>query len=333
MIKYLILFSLIAASLQIPHCKETSKICKSCVNGYTLVKDNYDYSDCIEDKKLKAIQDELPNCIDANDEYTECISCERGYVWSSLQKKCIQKTHCEELDEDDKCEECGYYTIDLDSGNCIEKSFCYLASGNKCKECFPYYYLKDNGECERISIPHCIYLDESNKCSECDDYYYAKDGICENNPEHCESYNNLEGKCNNCENGYYLSDDKECKEVQKVENCEKYQDNYNRCSYCSNSYYLDNNNKCIEVTNLIDKCIYYSSSTQCSGCDDGYKPSEDGKECKKLCDTEEICEECEFSYVSYDYGKTCTLFGSQTNDGKRIISINSALVIILLFVL
>ena len=51
MIKHIILFALITASLQIPHCKETSKTCKSCKDGYTLVKYNYGGSECIEEEK------------------------------------------------------------------------------------------------------------------------------------------------------------------------------------------------------------------------------------------------------------------------------------------
>ena len=365
MIKYLIVSSLIAASLQIPHCEETTKICKNCKDGYTLVKYNNEYTECIEAKTLKAIQEKLPNCISPNEDYTQCYSCERGYAWSSSQKACIQKTHCEELDENDKCKDCGYYAIDSDSGNCIEKPFCYIASGSKCKECFEYYYPDANGECKRIPFDHCL-VGNSEKCSECDDYYYVVEGKCEKikpgncirlkedsttecekcddyyyvnggkcekNPDYCSYY--YENKCHYCKEGYYLLDG-QCQPVTKVPNCDGYNREENKCYSCASPYYLDEN-ECKIVTDQIPNCVYYSDADHCEECDsnNGYKLNEDGTNCEKYCDTEEICEDCEYNYLSFDYGKTCTILDSslETNDGNRLNSLNFALVILLLFAL
>ena len=367
MIKHIILFALITASLQIPHCKETSKTCKSCKDGYTLVKYNYERSECIEKEKLKLIQEKLQNCIDANEDNTICYTCERGYVLNSSQK-CIKKDYCQELDENDKCKDCGYYALDSDSGNCIEKPLCRKVSGSKCTECFQYYYLNKNGECkriplehclvgnseecslcddyyhvvkgkcEKIGLEHCISLEEedSTKCEECDEYYYAKDGKCEKYPDHCVSYNSYEDVCQSCEEGYYPSNSK-CLRANKVDNCEEY-NSENKCGCCAPSYYLNSDkNECIKVAKAIDNCIYYSDATHCSECDEynGYDVSENEEECDKYCDTEEICEECEYNYISLDYGKTCTIVDSslQTNDGNRLNSLNFVFVIFLLFAL
>ena len=70
----------------------------------------------------------------------------------------------------------------------------------------------------------------------------------------------------------------------------------NKCDYCVPYYYLDSyKNECIKVTKAIANCIYYSDATHCPECDEGYEVSENEEECEKYCDTEEICEECEYN--------------------------------------
>ena len=338
MIKNLILFALINASLQIPHCKVNFKTCKNCQNGLTLIKYNNGDFDCIDNEDLQEIQKIVPNCIELKeDDNTKCEYCERGYALSSSKTSCIKKDHCNEFDENDpgkKCTECFEYYYPDDNGECkrIPIVRCLIGNSKKCSECDEYYYFVE-GKCEKIELEHCVRLEEdSSKCEECDEYYHVKDdGECEKNPDHCRYYGN---ECNYCEEGYYLSDG-ECQTVTKVEHCEKYDGVENKCYSCAPSYYLDEN-ECKIVTDQIPNCVYYSDADHCEECDidKGYVPSEEGK-CEKYCDTEDICEECEYNYYSFDYGKTCTILDSslETNDGNRLNSLNFALVILLLFAL
>ena len=336
MINHLILFALINASLQIPHCKEIGKTCKNCPNGLTPVNYNDGEFECIEKEDLQAIQAIVPNCIELNeDDDTKCEYCERGYALSSSKTSCIKKDHCNEFDENDsskKCIDCFEYYYPDDTGECqrIPIVHCLVGNSEKCSECDDYYYVVEE-KCEKIELDYCVRLKEdSTECKKCDDYYYIKNGKCEKNPYHCSYYDN---ECRYCENGYYLSN-KECLPVTKVENCNEY-NNENECSVCAPSYYLDNN-ECKKVTNPIPYCVYYSDAENCYECDidKGYTPNDEGK-CEKYCDIEDICEECEFNYASFDYGKTCTILDSslQTNDGNRLNSLNFALVIFLLFAL
>ena len=338
MIKNLILFALINASLQIPHCKVNFKTCKNCQNGLTLIKYNNGDFDCIDNEDLQEIQKIVPNCIELKeDDNTKCEYCERGYALSSSKTSCIKKDHCNEFDENDpgkKCTECFEYYYPDDNGECkrIPIVRCLIGNSKKCSECDEYYYFVE-GKCEKIELEHCVRLEEdSSKCEECDEYYHVKDdGECEKNPDHCRYYGNA---CYSCEEGYYLSDG-ECQTVTKVEHCEKYDGVENKCYSCAPSYYLDEN-ECKIVANPIPNCVYYSDADHCEECDieKGYAPSEEGK-CEKYCDTEDICEECEYNYYSFDYGKTCTISDSslETNDGNRLNSLNFALVILLLFAL
>ena len=238
---------------------------------------------------------------------------------------------------DGKCTECNKYYYPDDNGECKRISIPHCLTGNseKCSECDKYYYVV-KGKCEKIKLGNCVRLEEdSTECAKWDDYYHVKDGECEKNPDHCHHYYN--NACNYCEEGYYISDG-ECLPVTKVDHCDEYNGQENKCTYCVAPYYLNSyENECIKVTKIIANCIYYSDATHCSECDEynGYEVSENKEECIKYCDTEDICEECEYNYYSFDYGKTCKVLDSslQTNQGIILNSINFVVVTFLLIAL
>ena len=56
MIKYLVLFSLIAASFQIQNCEITKSVCSKCISGFKLVNLEPNGTICINETKITEIK-------------------------------------------------------------------------------------------------------------------------------------------------------------------------------------------------------------------------------------------------------------------------------------
>ena len=98
MLKVLIFISFISFSLQIENCIETMSVCKTCKEGYTLVKSKYATS--IECMKNELIGGADEGCLFYSDSTKQfCQECKQGYAKDYLDYKTCIKTddHCEEV--------------------------------------------------------------------------------------------------------------------------------------------------------------------------------------------------------------------------------------------
>lgn len=335
MIKSLIIICLITFSLQIEHCVDSKKVCKTCAQNYELVElnDNFD-AKCLNSAKLKALNNIIENCVYGDIETKTCQECRRYYFLDIDQKKCIYSPHCNYF-SDNECTQCEQ-PYALNNGNCVENLYCEKIENEKCIKCRTYYYPNENGECVRIPKNHCIVWDFT-KCTVCENYYYPNEnGECEKiNLPNCEYVDPDDPtECMDCEKNYFINEDGECQKIT-IENCALYEsenkclicensyqvnkegkcelnpehclqfDDENKCVYCINNYYLDNE-ECKKIK--IENCTYldWSDSNKCGHCDFGYELSEDGTQCINTCqEIDEICYECTYNYYPFENGKSC----------------------------
>ena len=318
-LKYILLFFLIAASYQIPHCSGTQKYCRKCIDGYNLTKYNTYRTYCIENSKYENITQTKPNCIQLDSTYTNCTVCERGYILNET-KDCIYAPHCDQLNADNKCTACEKNFAINEAFECVEKAYCKQIKENKCKECDDYYYPNEKGNCKEIPIEHCK-KGNSNICNECaTNYYLNNDNTkCLPVPAHCKTFNYPEKKCVECELTYYLNNDNLCIEIPiehclrgNAEECEKCDDHYilsqdkKKCTYSNsnlNLYMFLENDEETETT--IPHCLDRDSSG-CTRCEYYYyinknkTCSRKPDNCYNFSDSEMTCIECRSSYYLKD---------------------------------
>jgi len=302
MIKHLILFSLIALSLQIDNCKTSLKTCKRCFTGYKLVELNNNQATCVDETAYNELQKRMPGCYQENAAFQQCAACQRGYVLTTDNKNCTKIEHCESVDGHNDCNDC-YDPFVLDGSTCKENLLCKIMTSGKCSKCRSYYNPDNDGNCKRIQIEHCTELD-GEKCKYCESLYYKDDDDkkCTKNPDHCLVYD-VTNKCTQCETYYYkASEGKECKKYP--EGCSTYTDSTDKCGDCLDGYYLKDD-KCHKIN--IANCKKSTDEGQtCQTCEAGCKKSDDSKKCDLICqESETYCAACESNYDSYDYGKTC----------------------------
>ena len=294
MIKYLVLFSLIAASFQIENCETPNSVCSKCISGFKLVDLEPYGAICMNETKINEIQKTKEGCVRVNED--RCTLCQRNYVLFD-GKNCKNIAHCQQANGD-TCQKC-YDPFLLDNGGTCEKNVrCIKSEGKKCAECIKKYYPDAEGKCPKIPIDHCS---EGTKdtCSNCQNLYFLEDNKCKPYPSHCISVNS-ENKCNGCENLYYLEN----------EQCKPYPshciglNSENKCNKCEFYYYL-NNDACTQIP--IDNCkVLQEDKTKCQECDEKSERSDDETKCLITCQAyADICTKCKNNYQSYDYGKTC----------------------------
>ena len=204
--------------------------CYECKSGYVTSSDQ---------KKCIA----FPNCEGLSDDNTKCSYCKEGYAVSNDGKSCKKFDNCMLLDVgDNKCKYCNYLYHLEENGEC-KRTLCINYVKDVCQQCAEGYYLKDN-QCEKITIPFCLYLDTSNtsKCSTCVSIIDPdENGKC-NYPSKiipgCTKYNN-NGECLRCKSDYeYSTDQKTC----TFKSCTKKR---NVCELCKVGYNEDNDGVCV----------------------------------------------------------------------------------------
>ena len=324
MIKYLVLFSLIAASFQIDNCETLKTVCSQCISGFRLVNLEPNGTICINETKITEIQKTKEGCVKVNAD--KCTLCQRNYVLFD-GKTCKNIAHCQKANGD-MCEKC-YDPFLLDNGGTCEQNVrCIRSEGKKCAECIKKYYPDAEGKCPKIPIDHCS---EGTKdtCSNCENLYFLEDNKCKPYPEHCNSLNS-ENKCNGCESLFYLENEQckpypshctsvnsenKCNGCERLfylenEQCKPYPEHCNslnsenKCNGCDFYYYL-NNEACTKIP--IDNCkVLQDDKTKCQECDEKSERSDDETKCLITCQAyADICTKCKNNYQSYDYGKTC----------------------------
>lgn len=294
----LILIIFISTSLEIDNCIEEVDVCTQCITGYTLVETNSG-SECIEENKLKQIQNTIENCIDMNETSKKCNKCKREYIPSYNNLRCIHMPYCSRVNINNECSFCmDSYT--LNEIECIKNPPCRIMKDGECSLCADYYYLdwNDNNSCKRLPFEHCIF-GNSDYCKECEKYYYINDnGRCNIiGIKGCEEGDDED--CTKCSAGYYLGRNdynlrEECKEYP--EHCTNFDDNEYKCKSCEIGYY-PYYSRCERGINNCD----YGNSTICKKCKEGYYYYEyecfeiPVKNCKTYnYDGESgICKECE----------------------------------------
>ena len=339
MIKHLILLSLIVATLQIPNCKVTKQMCKTCKDGYVLVKLNQDETKCMENAKYDALVKNISNCAEfLQEELGTCKVCQRDFLVDGNHAECLNRTHCLHIDAEEKCDECfDPFLLNKLNGTCIENDLCLKLDNDKCKECRPHYYPDEKGVCIEIPIPHCksynddqnctkcdpwFYLDDDNHCAEypvncldmddtkkeckkCVDYYHPNGTICEKNPDN-KCITMEENICTNCSGNFYPNDS-HC--VPYPDNCIEYNYLTKTCSKCNTSYDLDFENKCYPLPQNCKELEKITTTRKCGECKELYylDINETCKEkplnCMKVNNKTGKCEKCNDYY--HLVGETC----------------------------
>ena len=299
MIKYLVLFSLIVASIEIEHCLTNKTICNACISGFTLVKLNPDETTCIENSKYEEII-QVAHCVEREEDEggeKKCKKCERDFLINNDHKTCLDKKHCSSLSSENTCIDC-FPPFLLDGEECKEKVLCKELVDSICISCEDKYYPDSKGDCKRLPTGCSSYNNTKNECSDCIEKYYLEDGKCKPWPTGCSEFNETKKECTKCADRNYL-DNKECKPWPT--GCTKFNETIKECTKCTDRTYLDNK----ECKPWPTGCTEFNETIkECTKCSTEYYLV--GKECKLPCSgTEVICTECDFNHKSYDYGKTC----------------------------
>ena len=306
------------------HCIKVDNKTKNCSDC-----EYYYYLD--DEKKCKPYPE---HCINVN-ESNICIECESLFFLDD-EKKCIPyPAHCISVNDSNICTNCEDY-YHLEGSICKENpSHCIQIDGlpQRCGSCDSGYYPKSRVKCDQLP-DHCEKIDSKNKCEKCEKYYYLKEEVCQPYPEHCIEMDKDHKNCTKCDYQYYYILDGQCKPYP--DHCIKFDVEHKECQACSDNqkFYLDEKickdyppycssfsvpqKSCITCfdTHYLDDgkcklkphhCKEVNTLTKtCHNCIDSYNLI-DG-ECKDPCiEKEEICNECDNNYDSYDYGKSCEI--------------------------
>ena len=223
------------------------------------------------------------------------------YALDKETLQCVKKPFCNSV-EGKKCIYCDNYFYPDENGNCkrIPDKNCYKGNLTQCIYCDHGYYVNSELKCQKIPFEHCMRGNEV-KCETCEIYYYMKNSQCVSSPEHCKvySFKSLGEKCLYCD-FYFHSEGTGC--LPNPEHCINYF--HNVCKICDDGYYQEDN---ICKYMAIKNCETLEDDfTHCKICKEGYILNDEKTQCNDLCrEYEDICDECENNYVSYDYGKTC----------------------------
>ena len=264
MLKVLIFISFISFSLQIENCIETMSVCKTCKEGYTLVKTKYVTSiECMKNELIGGADEGCLYYSDSTKQY--CQECKQGYTmdYSGLST-CIKTVdHCQEV-KDNVCYRCeNFYR--LKNGIC-EKTTCYSIDYNGECRWGEGFYKVDEDNCKKIPIKYCGKRG-ANTCQECYEGYI------------------LEG--NQCKFVGYGDDDKDDKDEDiEIANCVYYSERENKiCGECEQKY---------ELNTESNSCTYVCEETEdiCSECEDNYYRTRSG-----------TCEIIDPDYVESDNAK------------------------------
>lgn len=264
---------------------------------------------------------QIQNCIETKKVCTSCID---GYTF--VDAKHIYSSRCIKSDQaffGDSQDNCLYYS-NSDKTSCSE-----------CKKGYLQDYLSDN-TC-KAAPEHCTQI-EGNKCIRCESYFnLTEDGKCEKST--CSYFE--DGKCQ-CGEGFYLFENKECKKIP-IKYCEEYDGT--SCTECNEGFVKDGNGcKYVgfeddddddEETN-IPNCynLDYNDKTKCGQCYVNYDWDDAKKQCVFLCKTtEDLCDDCNDNYYSYDYGKTCEVIDPDYKEDAKLINFDLMALASLLFLI
>ena len=255
MIRYLIILSSVAFSIQINNCDYEQPVCKSCIAGYKLY-----YGQCIKGTE-EAISNPIQHCLIhqtiSGRENPICFQCENGYRTVQDGATCEDSKHCKNW-SNNECIECEEY-FELKEGNCV-KSTCQTFQDDKCI-CEKYYYLNSNNGCSRIPIEGCQ-KGNATYCTKCEgenEYYKRENGLCKLIPS-----DNDDGD----------DDDDKDDDRTSIANCWYADPNDNtKCANCYEFYEWDDNEK---------KCKNTCADIQkiCGSCEDNYHSYDYGKTCE-----------------------------------------------------
>ena len=279
MLKQLVLFSLIAFSLQIQHCTTEKPICKACNTGYTLVKYDSANTKCIKNTDYENIKKIDQNCIEADTQFSSCSYCIRGYALDPSKNQCFEGAHCKTM-SDGHCSDCIPPFI-IDGGICKEKHFCTQMIQNICLDCEDYYYPNESGECKSIPIPNCI-TGNATKCTKCNKEisYLDEQDQCSDYPSHCikSTFDHDNKKCMDCDEYYYLKDKNNCEKIP-INYCKEGNDT--KCTKCNETVSYLNNSICIKYADNCRHDNYDKEKNECKECNPTYYLTEQ-KECKEI---------------------------------------------------
>lgn len=249
MLTILILLSLASFSFQIENCIETERVCKTCKDGYTLIKGK-NTQKCV---KNDLVGNENDGCA-YYDSGSFCRECKLGYARDLSTGDCVQSVdYCEEINNNEciRCE--SYYK--LTDGNC-EKTRCYNFDEEGQCECDDGFYVVDNESCKKLPFKNCK-KGNANICTECHEGFKLENNQCnfigyddeedddkdkgeedEMTIPHCLYYGYPDiTKCGKCEQNYDLNADSTqcnyvCIETEEI------------CSDCKDNYFLSSSGNC-----------------------------------------------------------------------------------------
>ena len=251
MLTILIILSLASFSFQIENCIETEKVCKTCKDGYTLVKGKY-MQKCMKNELVGNENDGCAYYYDTSK--SSCQECKRGYARDLKTDNCLKSVdYCEEIDNNE-CTRCEQY-YKLSDGICEKTSCSYFDEEGQC-DCQNGFYVVDNESCKKLPFKNCK-KGNANICTTCYKGFKLENNQCnfigyddeedddkdkgeedEMTIPHCSypDYNDIT-KCGECEQNYDLNADSTqcnyvCIEIEEI------------CSDCKDNYFLSSSGNC-----------------------------------------------------------------------------------------
>ena len=241
--------------------KANYEICKNCITGYYLSKNN---NACTQEKLC--LEGDLSNGI--------CYICPENYYINYNNWSCISNQENNEFKyckkAKNKCLFCidGYYFSK--DNKCTNTKKCIFVENGKCMSCEDGYILSENNLC---LLPNCISY-ENSECIECEKSYYydpfkekciLKNGIFEN----CKRATYDGNFCLQCDDNFYLEHETHLCKDNTDKNSSYYKCDYeigNQCIICKKNYYLGSDNLCSKIA----YCKTRLNENECSECIDNF---------------------------------------------------------------
>lgn len=169
--------------------------------------------------------------------------------------------------------------------NFLIQALCLAYSSQNCSQ-----YFADKDECSSCQDSFFLFFDSDTQKQTCKNRQFLD----------CEVFSQTSDQCEACNQGLYLTTEKLCQKVDKVDKCLMYSTVENQCLHCDANHYKPSaNNECREFPNGISGCVRYLFQDVCQTCDsDQYLMA---NECHKVPLLIEFCGE----YLSQTECKAC----------------------------
>ena len=255
---------------------------------------------------LDNICSNITHCIYSSYISNECLECEKNYYYNKLEQNCVEYddnfTNCKSS-EGSICSECkDNYYLDLTDRICIDNTKkgpfykCAFGYSDFCDKCIEGYYL-GSGDKKCSLIEKCNKSIDENTCIECEEFMCldVRKGICVDNDIiydekykfyiNCKKTNKEGTACEECIEDYELGEDGICINLSKCTN--KSKDECLQCTqepdedgftYCANKIYgcilhiFDGCKRCDDILNLYN----------CTECNEGYYRVKDYYYCNQI---------------------------------------------------